>query len=151
MTSPLESDLRALVRELIRDVLPEVREQPEVREVRITNDADLAGFVAAILDLAQDGAEVERIRSGGLRFAWNGPSSSQPVASQADDGAAAAKPEGSTAPQPILRIDKGAVTERMVGRALADGTRIMLGKGAVVTPLAREYARKNKVTLERAS
>jgi len=48
-----------------------------------------------------------------------------------------------------MRVEKGAVTERMIRAAAADGTRLVLAPGAVLTPLAREQAKARGVKIER--
>jgi hypothetical protein len=48
-----------------------------------------------------------------------------------------------------LRIERGAVTERAVVAASKNGGRIVLGRGAVVTPLARDKARALGVALDK--
>jgi hypothetical protein len=150
MSASLESELRTLVRDLIKEVLPEVAHRAQTRQVRIDDDGDLANFVATVLELAQDEIQAERLRSGRLRFALIRPSGSPSLPPTGNGAAPPANPgSGSRAPRPVLRIDKGAVTERMIAQALTDGTRIVLGKGAVLTPLARELARRNDLTLER--
>jgi hypothetical protein len=157
MTASLESELRDLVRDLIKEVLPEVARRSEVRPVRIDDDGNLATFVATVLDLARDEIQAERLRSGGLRFAlirssasFSAPSA--PSAPSAGNGVVSSPDPDSNSriPRPVLQIDKGAVTERMIAQALADGTAIVLGRGAVLTPLARELARRNDLLLERA-
>ncbi len=153
MSFAAETELRGLIRELIREVLPEIGGSPEVRDVRITNDAELADFVATILELATNSAEVERVRSGQLRFALTRPSGPD---SGSEDGQSAVdakhvEQEPVSTPRQVIRIDKGAVTERIVSRVIAADSRLLLGRGAVVTPLARELARKNNLVLERAS
>jgi hypothetical protein len=154
MTASLESELRDLVRDLIKEVIPEVARRSEVRPVRIDDDGDLATFVATVLDLARDKVQADRLRSGGLRFALIRSSApfSPPSAPSAGNGVVSSPEPDSTSriPRPVLQIDKGAVTERMIAQALADGTAIVLGKGAVLTPLARELARRNDLPLERA-
>jgi len=41
----------------------------------------------------------------------------------------------------VQRVEKGAVTERMVAAAARDGAAMVLGPRAVLTPLARDKAR----------
>jgi hypothetical protein len=41
----------------------------------------------------------------------------------------------------VQRVEKGAVTERMVAAAARDGAALVLGPRAVLTPLARDKAR----------
>jgi len=150
MTASLESELRGLVRDLIKEVIPEVARRSEVRPVRIDDDGDLATFVATVLDLARDKIQAERLRSGGLRFALIRSSAPSSAPSAGNGVVSAPDPDTSSRmPRPVLQIDKGAVTERMIAQALADGTAIVLGKGAVLTPLARELARRNDLPLER--
>jgi len=49
----------------------------------------------------------------------------------------------------MTRIERGAVTERAVIKAAADGARLLLGRGAVLTPLARDKARSLGVEIEK--
>lgn len=49
----------------------------------------------------------------------------------------------------VHRIDKGAVTEKQILRVAEIGGRIVLGPAAVMTPLAREKARALKVPFEK--
>ncbi len=49
----------------------------------------------------------------------------------------------------MTRVDRGAVTERTVIKAAADGARLLLGRGAVLTPLARDKARSLGVEIEK--
>src|SRR5262249_20810490 len=51
--------------------------------------------------------------------------------------------------QPAHRVDKGAVTEEMVRQAARAGARLVLGRRAVLTPLARDRARAAGVEIER--
>ncbi|MGH3220620.1 MAG: hypothetical protein ACRDPY_18305, partial [Streptosporangiaceae bacterium] len=56
--------LRALVREVIRDVLP--KGLPETETVNLSTDDDLAEFVTRMLDL--DDEERQDLRTGRKRF-----------------------------------------------------------------------------------
>jgi hypothetical protein len=99
----------------------EVIGNPERTEtVRIENDADLAAFVRSVLDRADE------IRSGRLRFTLGGTSSPG-----------------------VMRVAHGAVTERTITKAAEAGGRLVLGPGAVLTPLAREKARALGIDIER--
>jgi len=49
----------------------------------------------------------------------------------------------------VQRIEHGAVTERAVKKAKADGARLVLGRRAVLTPLARDRARILGVEIEK--
>jgi hypothetical protein len=49
----------------------------------------------------------------------------------------------------VVRVDRGAVTERIVKQAADAGARLVLAPRAVITPLAREKARALGVEIER--
>jgi hypothetical protein len=49
----------------------------------------------------------------------------------------------------VHRIERGAVTEAMINRAAQAGERLVLGRGAVLTPLARDRARASGVQIEK--
>lgn len=99
--------------------------------VRITGNPDLQGFALRLLDLFENPKTRTDLRTGRLRFELTG-------------GVAAA-----AAPDAIERIEKGAVTERMIAAAAESGTRLVLGRRAVLTPLAREKARTLGVPIEK--
>jgi pyruvate/2-oxoglutarate dehydrogenase complex dihydrolipoamide acyltransferase (E2) component len=108
-----------------------VREAVEaVETVGLRNDADLDAFVKRLLRLFENPKQRDALRAGRLRFRL----------------AAAAGP-GSV--QPAHRVDKGAVTEAMVRQAARAGARLVLGRRAVLTPLARDRARAAGVEIER--
>ncbi len=177
-------ELRALVREVIRDVLP--NGLPVTETVDLSTDEDLAAFVTRLLDL--DAGEREDLRAGRKRFrlasATAGISSAfpapalpdpqslpaQPPAPQAPyyDGAAvqhppasggapvhqALAPGGAPVHQPpapggvpVRRVESGAVTEALVRDAARAGERLVLGRAAVLTPLARDRARASGVEI----
>jgi hypothetical protein len=163
--------IRALVRQVLRDSLPDtVREKiandaaksagsklaasssrkpaaeakpakpgkpettaPKTEEVSIGNDGELAAFVRRLLSLAQDRKQREAIQTGRLRFQLK----------QATR--APASPSGGSAE----RIDKGLVTERRLVAAAKAGKILILAKGVVLTPLARDKARQLGVQIER--
>lgn len=137
MSNAVESEIRALVRELLRDIVPQSANEanPGARTVNVATAADLTEFAALVLDLAKDSAAERDIRSGRLRF--------EPAACSRE----ATAPAPTNAP--VLRIDKGAVTEKVIIRAAESGTKLVLGRRAVITPLAKEAARKNGVGIER--
>jgi pyruvate/2-oxoglutarate dehydrogenase complex dihydrolipoamide acyltransferase (E2) component len=64
------------------------------------------------------------------------------------DGWAAA-PTPAQAGAPVRRIERGAVTEAVVRDAARDGVRLLLGRRAVLTPLARDLSRTLGVDVER--
>ncbi len=144
--------LRALVREVLAELLPAttdgragearlapaqpglahtVRENVEsVETVSLRTDADLARFVLRLLHLFENPARRDALRAGRLRFRL-----------------AAASAPGSV--QPSHRVEKGAVTEAMVVAASRAGARLVLGRRAVLTPLARDRARASGVEIEK--
>ncbi|MBM7516550.1 hypothetical protein [Nocardioides nitrophenolicus] len=162
MTSP---DLRALIADVVREVVadlvgpaatpaapaPPVAAAPappagvagaehvtpaalreRVEPVRIADDADLDRFARQLLALFENPKNRQDLRAGRLRFRLEG-------------GAAAVVPEARAA----QRIDAGAVTERQVKAAAEAGRRLVLGRKAVLTPLAREKARALGVPIEK--
>ena len=155
-------ELRALVREVVRDAVaslktPEpgppaptavapappasVAEQmgvqptgPRASEgrnrtetVRLSDDAELDGFVRKLLRLFENPKNRADLKAGRLRFRL------------------ASKATGAGSGGPVHRVDSGAVTERYLAD-LAGGT-LILGRRAVLTPLAREKARSLGITI----
>ena len=129
-------ELRSLVREVIRDLLP--NGLPVTETVDLSTDADLAAFVSRLLDLDPD--QREELRSGQKRFrlATPGPPLRAP-----------APPALGTPAGAVRRVERGAVTERLVDQAAQAGERLVLGRGAVLTPLARDRARSSGVEIEK--
>jgi hypothetical protein len=162
-------ELRALVREVIRDVLPQGL--PVTETVNLSSDEDLAAFVDRLLDL--DPEAREEIRSGRKRFrlaapgprapglrtangtAWTAGHPARPggaaAGGAAAGGAAAggAAAGGAGAGPPVRRVERGAVTEKVIRDAVRAGERLVLGPGAVLTPLARDRARASGVEISK--
>lgn len=153
--------LRALVREVLRDLVPKARapgpaapavpgapgggtvnatEAPRVESVSISSDAELQAFVRRLLDLSAEPGGREALRGGrhGFRLATGGG------ASCAGNGAAGGPEQNGEE-----RIDSGVLSESKVIGLARSGHRIVLGKRVVVTPLARDKARQLGVKLER--
>jgi hypothetical protein len=144
-------ELRALVREVIRDVLPHGLAVTET--VNLSTDEDLAAFVKRLLDL--DPGQREELRSGRKRFrlaspqalsvpAGAGQAGAGQVGASQSNGAERAGPSA-----PVRRIERGAVTEAVIAAAAGAGERLVLGRGAVLTPLARDRARASGVQIEK--
>jgi hypothetical protein len=129
-------ELRALVREVIRDVLP--NGLPVTETVNLSTDEDLAAFVARLLDL--DAGEREDLRGGRKRFRLARGTTPAPAAPAP---APAPAPNGA----PVRRVESGAVTEALVREAARAGERLVLGRAAVLTPLARDRARASGVEI----
>ena len=137
----LSSDeLRAAVRAVLRDVLPAGPAETSrsaaaphaalAGEVVVRDDADLGALVRRIASLCDDPTARAALREGRHGFRLAGPSHQRPAAS-------------------VVRIERGAVTERAVAKAAADGVRLVVGPKAVLTPLARDKARNLGVEIER--
>jgi hypothetical protein len=113
-----------------------------VREERVSiaSDADLAAFVARLLELTRDGQARREIEDQRHVFR---------LAAAPVPGERAASPA-----RPVVnaaRIDKGMVSERQID-ALPPGTsQLVIGKSVRLTPLARDRARARGINLERAS
>ena len=100
--------------------------------VRIRTDADLNVFVRHLLTVFEDPRSRQELRAGRYRFSL------------------APEPRSSPAgPGPARRVEQGAVTEKTVAAAAAAGERLVLGRRAVLTPLARDKARKLGVHVEK--
>ena len=56
---------------------------------------------------------------------------------------------GASSAAPVMRIEKGAVTERHVREAAEKGARLVLSPRAVLTPMARDRARSLGVEIEK--
>jgi hypothetical protein len=136
-------ELRALVREVIRDVLPSGLPGglPVTETVKLLTDEDLAAFVKRLLDLDPD--QREELRSGRKRFRL-APTQVPSVPAGAANGA-----ERAGESTPVRRIERGAVTEAVINQAARAGQRLVLGRGAVLTPLARDRARASGVQIEK--
>ncbi|MGV0744074.1 hypothetical protein [Mycolicibacterium sp. XJ870] len=149
-------ELRALVREVVREAVagiktapqaapaptaaPTVAEQMSVdptgpravegrnrtEDVRLASDKDLDVFVRKLLRLFESPKTRADLKTGRLSFRLAG-------AARTTSGAV------------THRIDSGAVTERHIAD-LAGGT-LVLGRRAVLTPLAREKARALGITI----
>jgi hypothetical protein len=156
--------LRALVREALGDLLPEIAKSlpdgpvgasstastgaspAEPETVVITSDADLAAFVRRLLHLFENPDDREDLRAGRLRFRL-GPAAG-PLGGPAQEPVGGAA-HGPGPVQPVHRIEKGAATEATVREAARSGAKIVLGPNAVLTPLGRDRARAEGVQVEK--
>ena len=137
-----------MVREVLRDVLPAAgtarrnTDGPVPEHVVLRTDGDLDALLRRVAAQCADPARREAIHEGrhGFRLAAS-DTATTPA------GPAAAPP---VAPG-VVRVERGAVTERAVRRAAADGARLVLGARAVMTPLARDRARALGVPVEKES
>jgi hypothetical protein len=133
-------ELRAAVRAVLAEVLPAgtvVDGATPSGDVVIATDADLTAFVRRVAALCEDPQVRAALQDGrhGFRLAADAR------------GLEARMP--AHRPASVVRVDRGAVTERVVQKAAADGTRLLLGRRAVLTPLARDKARALGVEIEK--
>jgi hypothetical protein len=105
------------------------RDDPASWTVRIGTDDELHAFVLRVLKLAGNPKLRGDLISGRARFRLAAPSAAAPAAAH--------------------RVEKGAVTERVVAAAAAAGARLVLGPRAVLTPLAKDKARALGVPIDR--
>ncbi|MBO0678479.1 hypothetical protein JRC04_13500 [Mycolicibacterium sp. S2-37] len=161
MTGMDREALRALVREVVRDAVrdlprptpapappppppaPSVAEQIGVvpsgplaaddkhrtETVRLATDRDLDAFVRNLLRLFENPKNRADLKAGRLTFRLAGTTG--------------------TATGQTRRIESGAVTERHIADIAASGATLVLGRRAVLTPLAREKARTLGVSIEK--
>jgi hypothetical protein len=168
--------VRRMVREVLRDALPEaiktsgalraaaeklavgaasaIRSEPAANkaasvrpatsgrvaeEVSLQTDQDLARFVHRLVQLLEDPDAREAVKAGRHQFKLKRPSSAMPAVPSA-------RAAGTTE-----KILKGVVKENTVIDAAKAGARLVIGRGVVVTPLARDKARQLGVQIERDS
>jgi hypothetical protein len=105
-----------------------------VERVDLRSDADLDAFVRSLVHRFENPRDRMAIRSGRLRFRL---------------GATAATGVGAAAAGAVIRVERGAVTERAVREAAAAGARLVLARRAVLTPMARDRARSLGVEIEK--
>lgn len=106
-----------------------------IEHADLRSNADLDAFVRMLARRLESPRERAAILAGRVRF--------QLAATSAEGAAAEAAP--------VLRIEKGAVTERAVKEAARTGARLVLSPRAVLTPMARDRARSLGVEIEKES
>jgi hypothetical protein len=111
-----------------------------VETVRIDNDEDLQTFVRALAGRLENPRDRLAIKSGRLRFALRRGAATATATSAETPG---------TEAQEVVRVQKGAVTERHVQDAASRGARLVLARAAILTPLARDSARALGVQVEK--
>jgi hypothetical protein len=109
-----------------------------VETVMIDSDEDLQTFVRALAGRLANPRDRLAIKSGRLRFA---------LQRGAAAGTSAATPAADA--REVVRVERGAVTERHVRDAASRGARLVVARGAVLTPLARDSARSLGVEIEK--
>jgi hypothetical protein len=109
--------------------------QGAAEEVSLESDQDLTKFVRRLMQLLEDPTAREAIKTGRHQFKLKRPAVA--VAPQV-------RPTGT-----VEKIIKGVVKENTVVAAAKVGARLLIGKGVVITPLARDKARQLGVQIER--
>jgi hypothetical protein len=152
MSGISSEEIRQLVRDALRELVPAGKARPEASsgtllarlraalidpkrpnvEVRIDNANDLSAFARDLLQAPED------IRIGIL-------SGKIGLGLARGTAGAAAPAQQRTSHQ----IAKGVVTEIMVAEIGKTSNRLIIGKGVVVTPLARDKAREVKLEIVR--
>jgi hypothetical protein len=129
MSANAES-LRGMVREVLREALASRR----VEQVHIGNDAELQAFVTRLTQPAM----LEAIRTGKMNFKWA-------------DAGYSSTPKGAGLRTKALSGGaelSGVICEQRLA-GFTEGQTLRLGAGAVLTPLARDRARKLNLKIER--
>lgn len=117
----ISGELRGMVRDLLRETLTHrTPSNGGTEAVRIGNDNDLAAFVSRIMQPAT----LDAVRAGKLRFTLVG---------------------GSVVAAGAL---SGVITEQRIDKLAGSGT-LVLEANAVLTPLARDKARRLGLKIER--
>lgn len=124
MKSETSQELRGLVREVLKEAMAN-RATPKqgTESVRIGTEAELQAFIAR---LSSPGV-IETVRAGKLRFTL---AQTALASTSADD------------------VLEGVISEQRISSLATKGT-LVLGPTAVLTPLARDRARKLGLKIER--
>lgn len=149
-------ELRATVRAVLREVLPEAVAQARTaptngtEQVAIRSNADLDALVKRVAELCEDASQRSALRAGRRRFRL---AETDPAGVPAVSAATVPAPSAAGVPAPtaagVMRVESGAVTERKIQQAAKAGGRLVIGRKAVLTPLARDRARNLGVVVER--
>lgn len=116
---------------------PSQARQSAGEEISLQSDQDLAQFVRRIVHLMENPATREAVKSGRHGFKLKRFPSAAPAVH-------AGRPAGAAE-----KILKGVVKENTVIDAAKSGARLVIARGVVVTPLARDKARQLGVQIER--
>lgn len=143
---------KSLLRDLVKSVIAE--EAAAIRKpkagtataaseerVAIGNDADLVAFARRVLSIAGDPAKAKEIAAGRYPFRLERAAASQAAPAPTRQPAASVGQSH--------RIDSGVVTESTLNKLPRGLSRLLLGPGVTVTPLAKDRARTLGLTFER--
>ena len=142
-----KSLLRDLVKSVIAEEVAAIRKpkatsaSPAAEErVAVATDADLVAFARRVLSIAGDPAKAKEIAAGRYPFRLDRPAAQHgPTPS----------PHTPTPAAQSHRIDSGIVTESTLNKLPRGLSRLLLGPGVTVTPLAKDRARALGLTFER--
>jgi hypothetical protein len=146
---------RTLIRELVKSVIVEevaaIRKPkaapasaPAEERIAIASDADLVGFARRVLSLAGDPAKAKEIAAGRYPFRLDRPATTAQASAAPAPRAAPPAPAAQS-----HRIGSGVVTESTLNKLPRGLSRLLLGPGVTVTPLAKDRARALGLTFER--
>ena len=163
-TRETAEEFRGVVRSMIRELLPEIaklkthgtpaaagtanalgdqisalarRQGGGTVKVRIANDEDLRSF-AAVLITCPDPVAQAAVLEGKVKLELIG------------ETATATQPHSGTTTQgTTVEIAEGVVSETRVGELAKQGATLVLGRKAVLTPLARDKARTSRLRVIR--
>jgi len=147
-----ESELRAMVRDVLRDALARRNHAKAAgaltrnRQVSLATDKDVADFVTLLIGMIDEPATGDAVRNGDITFTIAGNARAVPAparnTAQAADVPAARLSEDNTS-----RLS-GIITEARINKLAGPGI-ILLSPDAVITPLARDRARSLGLKFER--
>ena len=139
--------LRDLVKSVIAEEVAAIRKPGAApasasseERIAITTDGDLVAFARRVLSLAGDPAKAKDIAAGRYPFRLARAAVQQTQAPASHPTASAAQSH---------RIDSGVVTESTLNKLPRGLSRLLLGPGVTVTPLAKDRARALGLTFER--
>ena len=154
MSSAVDPELAALVREVLAEEVARLRAGKEARvpsanrvreeRVRIRSDADLRDFVARVLAMAEDGEARRALAAGSIVFRLDG-TAPESVSRPASTGSAPRMAESGNTEV----VESGLFSERRAERLPPETTRVRLGRNVKMTPLARDRLRRRGIVIER--
>ncbi len=160
------SELRALVRELLREEIAALRGEilgaVQAEPVAVGSEAELTDFALGVARRAQEPGFLAALEAGRIRYAPDGSAAAhvfapqpapQPAPRPAPVRPVAAQPVAlvSTIPAPVPELRKGLITERDIAAVAEGETRLRVSKTARITPLAGDEARRRGIRIERTT
>lgn len=173
MGQALSSDeIRMLVREALRGAAPDASAVPsvsssqgidiaeQIREdlkrqgastiaVQVSSDFDLNLFIGRILSLADAGDIRSAMAAGKVRFTLAGDGPSHNSNKMGNRNTSIPKGNRPTGNSEAYVIEKGVLNETKIAEIAKTHGRVEIGRGVVLTPLAKDRARELKLELIR--